>query len=230
MEDDDYSDLHGDHRDLMPAGTLRLEDLAGPGAELSTGLVLTWRRQLVFAFDPRAKALGSQGCEHALAFVGVGGHLDPGEGWEQAVAREAMEEANCPISIGDSPVTYLCRQGSAPTPITYRWAERERPLLVWIATFELRRGPDRALTPVTIVNAVFRAAALGRPSPGSEVKGLLLLDQETLVHTFAAPRTLADLQARGAQVIGEAPSPDVLLAPGGSAYFLAQWLAWQDST
>ncbi len=225
---DDYSELIGETPQLVRGATLELSALGGPGAELSTGLILTWRNKLVFGLDPDAVPLGAQGQPHARAFVGIGGHLDPGENWSQAVTREALEEACCPISLGDSPVTYWCRSADAPRPIAYRWDEACRPLLVWTAIFRLRRGPERQRVSVTIVSTVFRAAALTRPAPNAEIAALLLMDPETLLHTYAAPRPVGELLARGAQVIGEAPAPQTLLAPGGSAYFYAQWLAWQE--
>lgn len=229
MEDyDDYSELYGEPSELMPNGELELRDLAEPGAELSTGLALIWRRQFVFAIEPRAAALGNRGDAGAVAFVGIGGHLEPGEGWEEAVIREAYEEANCPIAIGDAAVTYLCRADSRPKPLRYRWREPHRPLLMWTATFDLHRGPDAAPTSVTLINAVFRAAALARPSPGAEIAALLVMDPDLLLQTYAAPRPFAELSARGAQLIGDPLAPGALLAPGGSAFFLAQWLAWQE--
>jgi hypothetical protein len=81
--------------------------------------------------------------------------------------------------------------------------------------------------PITMVNAVFRAAALGRPTPSAEMYGLILVDRETLLHTYAEPRPLGELLALGAEVVGQTLPPETLLAPGGSAYFFAQWLAWQ---
>jgi 8-oxo-dGTP pyrophosphatase MutT (NUDIX family) len=230
MTDEDYDDLFDDGLPRLVRGEqLDLATLGGPGAELSTGLVLTWRDRLVFALEPRAEPLGAQGVAGVSAFVGVGGHLEPGEGWGAAATREAVEEANCAVSLGDSAVTYLCRQDQAPSPIAYRWDEPVRPLLVWLATFNLRRGPERQRMPVNFVNAVFRAAALGKPSPGAEVEALVLMDPEILLYAFAAPRPFDELAARGATVIGAAPAPDKLLAPGGSAYFYAQWLAWQET-
>ena len=226
---DDYSDLIGEMPALVRGDTLELADLGGPGAELSTGLILTWRDKLVFGLDPDAMPLGARGKPGVRAFVGIGGHLDAGESWGQAVEREALEEACCPISLGDSAVTYWCRQDATPRPIAYRWNEPNRPLLVWTATFRLRRGPERQRIPVTIVAAVFRAAALAEPIPCTEIPALLLMDHETLLHTYGAPRPLDELLARGAQIIGEPPAPDMLLAPGGTAYFHAQWLAWQES-
>jgi hypothetical protein len=225
---DDCNDLTGELPALVQGDTLDLAELGGSGAELSTGLILTWREKLVFALVPDALPLGGQGQQGVLAFVGVGGHLDPGESWVQAVVREAMEEASCPIGLGDSAVTYLCREGQTPRPIAYRWTEAYRPLLVWVATFMLRRGPECRRVPTTLVNAVFRAAALERPSPGAEVAGLLVLDQETLLHSLAAPRPVGDLLTHGAQVLGRPLPADTLVAPGGSAYFYAQWLAWQE--
>lgn len=226
----DYEDMLGETPALVKGGALELAELGGSHPELSTGLILTWRDKLVFALDLRAVPLGSQGRPGVSAFTGVGGHLEPGEQWQQAVTREAVEEANCPVSLGDSAVTYLCRQGQTPRPVSYRWGEPYRPLLIWVATFNLRRGPERIRRPVTLVTAVFRAAALGRPSPGAEVTNLLLMDQETLVYAYTEPRPLIDLLARDAQVIGQPLPPDTLLAPGGSAYFYGQWLAWQEGT
>jgi hypothetical protein len=225
---DDYTELTGEVPALMRAGTLDLADLGGPNAERSTGLILTWHDKLVFALDPNAVPLAAQGQQDVRAFVGIGGHLDGDEGWSQAVVREALEEANCSVVLGDSAVTYLCREGETPHPLAYHWTEPHRPLLVWVATFLLRRGPERQRVPTTMVNAVFRAAALGRPAPGAEIPALLLLDQETLLYAYATPRSWAELSARGAQIIGQAPSAETPVAPGGSAYFYAQWLAWQN--
>lgn len=227
MELDDYSDMIGEMPELVRGGAVELAELGGPKAELTTGLILMWRDRLVFALEPRAVPLGAQGRDDITAFVGIGGHLNPGEGWGEAAKREALEEANCAVSLGDSAVTYLCRQDQVPRPLAYRWAEPCRPLLVWIATFDLRRGSRRERVPTTLVTSVFRAAALARPSPGAEIRALLLLDQDCLLRAYEAPRPLSHLIHMGAELIGEAPAADVLVAPGGSAYFYAQWLAWQ---
>jgi hypothetical protein len=58
---------------------------------------------------------------------------------------------------------------------------------------------------------------------------LLLMDHRMLLDTYAAPRPIDELLAHGAQVIGDCPAPGTLIAPGGTAYFHAQWLAWQAS-
>jgi len=227
--DDDYSEMIGETPALIRGDSLELPDLGGPGAELSTGLILTWRDRLVFGLEPRAIPLGAQGREDVAAFTGIGGHLDPGERWTQAVVREALEEACCPVSLGDAAVTYFCEQDRTPAPMAYRWTEAYRPLLVWRAIFNLRRGPNRERMPITMVNAVFRAAALGRPTPSAEMYALFLVDRETLLHTYAEPRPLGELLAMGAEVVGQSLPPETLLAPGGSAYFFAQWLAWQSN-
>jgi hypothetical protein len=40
---------------------------------------------------------------------------------------------------------------------------------------------------------------------------------------------LGELLAMGAELVGQTLPPETLLAPGGSAYFFAQWLAWQSN-
>ena len=65
--------LIGETPALVRGDTLELPDLGGPGAELSTGLILTWRDRLVFGLEPRAIPLGAQGREDVAAFTGIGG-------------------------------------------------------------------------------------------------------------------------------------------------------------
>lgn len=226
---DNYSEMASDEiPELIRGGKTDLAELGGPGAELSTGLILTWRRWLVFGIDARAVPLGARGRTDTAAFVGIGGHVEPGERWTEAVIREASEEANCAVALGDSAVTYLCQEDRVPQPIGYVWHEPQRPLLVWRATFELGRGPERKRIPAQMVTAVFRAAALGQPRPGAEIGALLLLNQELLLQTYAAPCPLTELLECGAQWIGDDARDDLLLAPGGSAFFYAKWLAWQE--
>jgi 8-oxo-dGTP pyrophosphatase MutT (NUDIX family) len=224
---EEYNELIGETPELVRNAGLNPANLGGPGAELSTGLVLTWRDKLVFGVEPRAVPLGAVGQPDVAAFVGIGGHLDPGERWGDAAVREALEEASCAISLGDSPITYLCRPDREPCPIGYAWQETHRPLLIWIATFDLRRGPDQRRVPVTLVTAVFRAAALARPMPSAEIQALLLMDRDALLYTYRRPRPLGELLDRGAELVGVPLPSSVLVAPGGSAYFYAQWLDWQ---
>ncbi len=89
-------------------------------------------------------------------------------------------------------MTYFCREGENPRPISYRWTEPYHPLLVWTATFNLRRGT------ATLVSAVFRGGGAGPAGARREISGLLLMDQETLIHTYRAPRPLGELLDRGA--------------------------------
>ena len=88
---DEYGELIGDTPELVQQGMPDLASLGGPGAELSTGLILTWRDKLVFGLESRAIPLGAVGQPDVAAFVGIGGHLDPGERWADAAVREALE-------------------------------------------------------------------------------------------------------------------------------------------
>ena len=56
--DDDYSEMIGETPALVRGDTLELPDLGGPGAELSTGLILTWRDRLVFGLEPARSRWG----------------------------------------------------------------------------------------------------------------------------------------------------------------------------
>ena len=201
-----------------------LEDLGGPGAELSTGLILSWQGRLVFGLDPRALALGAQGAASSLAFVGIGGHLEPDESWCAAVSREAVEEACCEVSLQDSPQTYLCRQGEEPQALYYSWTESVRPLLVWLATFRLARGPQRVLTEVNFVNAVFRVGARTAPLPAAEMTSLLTMDQAALLAAYAYSRRADDLLARGCQFLGEVPAPILFARLDQLSYHLSMSL------
>jgi 8-oxo-dGTP pyrophosphatase MutT (NUDIX family) len=227
---DDYSELSGFDDEPAFAGghTLDPASLGGPGAELSTGLVLTWQNRLVFGIMSRHLAAAAAGQSDNLPFIAIGGHLQAGEGWCAAAQREAHEEAGCDVSLGDSPLTYLCQADQVPTPVALDWHEPYRPLLIWVASITLQRAGDAAPHPVTMVNAVFRAAALDRPFPADDMATLLLVDWETLRDLHVAPRSWAALTARGARVIGQELPEDSLLVPHGSAFYLGQWLAWQD--
>ncbi len=62
MFDDDYSEMFDENVPRLVRGdTLELAELGGPGAELSTGLILTWRDRLVFGIESRAEPLGARG-------------------------------------------------------------------------------------------------------------------------------------------------------------------------
>jgi 8-oxo-dGTP pyrophosphatase MutT (NUDIX family) len=220
---DDYSELASDDVPALIRGeAVDPASLGGPGAELSTGLALAWHRHLVFGTGQGARDPADRRPEENRSFVAIGGHLEPGEGWYAAVQREAREEAGCKIALGDSPVTYLCRDGYVPQPIALQWYEEYRPLLIWIATLSLPREPQHALRSVTMVTAVFRAAALSRPHPSGEHTSLLMLDWDVLREVYSRPLMWADLRARGALIIGQEPLPETTLVAHGSAHFLGQ--------
>jgi 8-oxo-dGTP pyrophosphatase MutT (NUDIX family) len=160
----EHHELIGGTTEFVRNSNLDLASLGGPGSELSTGLILTWRDKLVFGVEPRAIPLGAMGQPGITAFVGIGGHLDPGERWGDAVVREALEEANCSVSLVDSPVTYLCLQDQTPSPIAHAWAS---PAPAGRATRPERPDQQRRHY---LVNAVFRRGARStgaRRDPGA---------------------------------------------------------------
>ncbi len=82
----------GERPALVSGGECTLEELGGPAAERSTGLILTWRDRLVFGLDLHALPIGARGRRDACAFVGIGGHLEANEQWHQAVKRRRTSE------------------------------------------------------------------------------------------------------------------------------------------
>ena len=202
---------------------MRIEQLGPADADHSTGLILRWRDRLLFAIEP-IRQWHDGDDEPLTRFVGIGGHLEPGETWGEAVRREAIEEASLHVSLCQPERTYLLREGDRAQDITLalEWPDPPRPLFIWSAHFFFGRPPNEHAR--HFVNAVFLADVpdAANPCPTAEMPAVLALSEAQLLQAAVRPVLLSDLMAGGAILWeSEAIPRAARLIPGGSA----QWYA-----
>ena len=202
---------------------MKIEQLGPPDADHSTGLILRWRGRLLFALEPVHH--WHEDPDGRLArFVGIGGHLEPGETWSEAVCREAVEEADLCVSLRSPVQTYLLQDGGVVQDVTpvLEWPNLPRPLFVWSARFRFGRPPNEHVR--HFVNAVFEAVAPDevQPRPAAEMPAILALSEAQLRQTTTGALALEDLLDGGAMIWSSTTVlQSIRLLPGGSA----QWYA-----
>jgi 8-oxo-dGTP pyrophosphatase MutT (NUDIX family) len=202
---------------------MRIEQLGPSCADHSTGLILHWRDRLLFAIVPIHQWQDVPDGRVAR-FVGIGGHLEPGETWTEAVRREALEEADLRVSLRFPRRTYLLRDDDKIQDIseTLEWWPPPPPLFIWSAQFRFGHPPNERAR--HFVNAVFlgKVPDDARPNPAAEMPAILAVSEAQLRQTAGRPVTLDDLLAGGATLWESETIPrSVWLSPGGSA----QWYA-----
>jgi len=206
---------------------MRIEQLGPPDADHSTGLILHWRDRLLFAVEPREQ--WREDTDRQLArFVGIGGHLEAGETWAEAVRREAAEEAGLDVTLLSSEVTYLLRDDGMVQDIstTLDWPDPPRPSFIWSAVFRFGRPPHEHVR--HFVNAVFLATVPddAEPCPIAEMPAIVALSEAQLHRAAVHPISLGDLLADGARIWESVSIPhSTLMAPAGSAQWYAVLLA-----
>ncbi len=142
-------------------------------------------------------AIGAIPHDGSIPVYRLGGHVDEGEtGWECA-RREAAEEARIQIEPVEAEATYLV-SGNRP--------ELELVKAAWEADARARVSPlvvvSYCLENYTTLSLMYRARAAGTPAPGSEVKGILLLDPDSILRICREPVTLDEyLQSGGRAVL-----------------------------
>ena len=205
---------------------MRIEELGPPDADHSTGLILHWRDQLLFAVQP-ADQWHDTAAGRLAYFVGIGGHLEVGESWIEAVRREAQEEASLAIDLLSPAETWLLREGETSQDITdaLTWTDEPRPLFVWSATFRFGSPPNEQTR--HFCNAVFEAVIPDdvQPRPAAEMPAILALDAAQLRQTATCPISLGTLLDGGALIWESEPVPrTALVAPRGTAQWYDVWL------
>ena len=204
--------------------SIRIEDLAPDTADHSTGLILRWRGQLLFAVEPvhrwREVTDRSSAIVPLVRFVGIGGHVEAGESWRQAVLREAREEAGLEVSLVAPQATYLLGDDDTVIDVSAEldWPDSPRPCFIWRAAQDLERpSPEHA---VRLVTAAFSAVGPDdvEPRPLAEIPAIVAISDTQLRRAAARPVCLRDLLADGARIWESAPIPrSALLVPAGSA-------------
>jgi 8-oxo-dGTP pyrophosphatase MutT (NUDIX family) len=211
---------------------MRIEELGPADADHSTGLILHWRGRLLFALLPVHQ--WRETAEGTLAhFVGIGGHLESGEGWVEAVQREVREEAGVPVDLASPGETWFLSEDGAVQDISalLEWPHTPRPWFIWSAAFRLGQPPDERAR--HFVNAVFQATLPDdvEPRPCAEMPAILAITKTQLHQTALHPVALHDLLACGAAIWESLPIPRATLtAPQGTAHWYEVWLRRRAST
>jgi len=210
---------------------MRIEELGPPDADHSTGLILHWRRQLLFAVLPVDQWHDT--AEGKLAHImGIGGHVEAGEGWGEAVRREAQEEAGLAVDLLSPAETWLLRDDGTVQDITpaLTWPDAPRPLFIWCAVLRFDAPPDEQER--HFINAVFEATLPDdvEPHPAAEVPALLALSEAQLRQAAVHPISLGTLLKGGARIWTSSPIPrTTLTAPLGTAQWYNVWLQKRDA-
>jgi 8-oxo-dGTP pyrophosphatase MutT (NUDIX family) len=210
---------------------MRIEQLGPPDADHSTGLILRWRDRLLFALEPRRNWRDREGTLLAR-FVGIGGHLEAGETWVQAVRREAREEADLDVTLLSPETTTLLLGDGTIQDISAAldWSIPPRPLFIWSARFRFGRPPNEWER--HFVNAVFLAAVPdeAEPRPAAEMEAILAITGGQLCRAARQPVFLGTLLDGGTTVWTSFPIPrSTLVTPGGTAQWYATLLNHQTS-
>jgi 8-oxo-dGTP pyrophosphatase MutT (NUDIX family) len=155
-----------------------------------------------------------------VRFVGIGGHVEPGESWGEAVLLEAREEAGLEVSLVAPEATYLLDDDGTVTDISTMldWPDCPRPWFIWRAAQSLGRVPQEHTR--HLLTAAFSAVVPDdvEPHPLSEMPAIVAISEAHLRRAAEQPVRLGDLLADGAHIWESTAVPrPALLDPAGSA-------------
>jgi 8-oxo-dGTP pyrophosphatase MutT (NUDIX family) len=140
--------------------------------------------------------IGIKPHDNRTPIVRLGGHREENEtGWQCAV-REVFEEANLQIEPLLPQATYLCDWDNFEAELsTVQWQHEteQEPAPILVVTY--RRDGS------TTLSLMYLARAEGIPTPSSEVKGLVLLDESEVHRLCQEPMTLNEFLNNGGRAM-----------------------------
>ena len=141
-------------------------------------------------------AIGARPYHGRIPVVRLGGHREENEtGWQCAV-REAREEADLQIMPIVPRMTYLADGDHIEAGLhETQWQGTDEYECNPILIVAYRRDGG------TVLSLMYLARAEGYPVPSSEVKGLLLLDEQTIHRLCREPLTLEGYLNMGGKAI-----------------------------
>jgi hypothetical protein len=168
-------------------------------------------------------AIGIQPHNGRIPVIRLGGHREANEtGWQCAV-REVYEEANLQIKPLVPKATYLSDGDHIEKELQeFRWQTEQEcnPLLI-----VAYRREDR-----TLLSLMYLAEAEGLPRPSSEIKGLLLLEKETIHCLCQKPTTLEQYLSEGGRaILSDEFDRKLVLEPFTQLRLLSRILSLQSS-
>jgi ADP-ribose pyrophosphatase YjhB (NUDIX family) len=141
-------------------------------------------------------ATGERIYQGRIPVIRLGGHCEEHEtGWGCA-AREVFEEASLQITPLAPPTTYLADGDHLEADLQeIQWDRADEPEIVPYLVVFYRREEE------ILLSLLYLAQTEQQPAPSSEVKGLLLLDEEKIHWLCRAPHTLAEYLREGGKAI-----------------------------
>lgn len=142
-------------------------------------------------------AIGTQPYNGRIPVVRLGGHRETQEtGWQCAI-REVYEETGLHIELLKPKTTYLLPDGDNPSlkleTIAWQPETETEPTPVLVVAYQ-REGR-------TLLSLMYLAQTDVYPRLSSEIKGLLLLEQEDIHRLCQEPITLEQYLSRGSKAI-----------------------------
>lgn len=197
-----------------------IDDFAPADVEAGTGLALQDEigRYIFFLAGQRHRCPPG-----TLFYAGIGGHLEPGEGWLECVHREAREETGVDVVVYSSEYTwYLPQNGS---PILVSVPDEPTPL----ALYEMIHPPNSPLAGEIYRIVIYRGKLCETPRnlPVDELRGVIALTEEQVIRAADEKPPLEQLLATGAALLIEAEPVDrqTRLYPIGTAAALGMIFA-----